>query len=331
MALKNALNNGVHRDEVSLFMAMIAYFRNNYASVVVEKTHGHRVNYDAINPYANWGSVQKEISDVCFIVFSRMKDIARITHLQAKWRSTPFDSASIARFEFELDAGQYHMLSNRLPVYGSKIYPVDMLSYPLYSDSIASYGVFYPNASNEIEMAFELASLLSNTSDALFAHKGEKRDFQFATLDTNYGYVNKYLAILDRQVPEWIKDKICRFYCVHRYESFYELLTTLDTQTFEDELLDLHVGTRLDINPEHLEKLCSALTAKGNNNNATMQAFQDFTSHVMERNRSDQDEMRDRIPYLVDGNVPLRPDMLEFADNGESVIILIDADGHDRQ
>lgn len=331
MALKNALNNGVHRDEVSLFMAMIAYFRNSYASVVVEKTHGHKVDYKAIDPYANWGSVRKEISDVCFIVFSRMKDIARITHLQAKWRSKLFDSSTMARFEFELDAGQYHMLSNRLPVCGSKIYPVDMLSYPLYSDSIASYGVFYPNAANEIEMSFELASLLSNTTDALFAHKDEKRNFQLATLDTNYGYINKNLARLNHQVPEWLKDEVCHFYCVHRYESFYELLSTLDTQTFEDELLNLHVGTRLDINPKHLAKLCSALAAKGNNNNATMQSFQNFTDYVMERNRFDQDEMRDRISYLIDGDIPLRPDMPQIADNGESVIILIDADGHDRQ
>lgn len=331
MALINALNNGVHRDEVSLFMEMINYFRNNYASVVVEKTHGHRVNFDAIDPYAHWGNVIKEISDVCFIVFSRKKGIARMTHLQAKWRSELFDSHSAARFKFVLNNGQYHMLSNRLRVHGSKIYPEDTLSYPLYSDSVASYGVFYPNANNQIEMAFELASMLSNANDNLLDTPKKDHEFQFASLETNYGYVNKNLAMLTQRVPEWIKDRICRFYCVHRYASFYELLTTLSTQSFEDELLNLHVGTRLDINPDHLAHLCSVLSAKGNNNDATMQSFQNFTDWTMEHNRPYYDEMREIISYLTDGNVPMIHDVPQIPENGDNVILLIDAEGKERR
>ena len=326
MSLKSALNNGVNRDEISLFMEMINYFRSNYSSIVVEKTHGHKVYYDAIDPYAYWGTVKKEISDVCFIIFSRMKGIARMTHLQAKWRSTPFDPTSIARFKFVLDSGQYHMLSNRLRVYGSKIYPEDILSFPLYSDSVASYGVFYPNVNNEIEMGFELASLLSNATDNLFAASTCGYEYQFASLDTNYGYVNKNLAMLTRQVPDWLKNRICRFYCVHRYESFYELLTTLDTQLFEDELLNLHIGTRLDINPYHLAHLCGVLTARGNNNKATMQAFQNFTDSVVEQSRPYQDEMREIISYLSDGNNATHDNIQEIVENGDNTILLIDAD-----
>ena len=328
MALKNALNNGVNRDEISLFMEMVNYFRSNYSSVVVEKTHGHKVNYYAIDPYAHWGIVQKEISDVCFIVFSRMKGIARMTHLQAKWRSTSFDPSSIGRFKFVLDSGQYHMLSNRLRVYGSKIYPEDILSFPLYSDSIASYGVFYPNANNEIEMGFELASLLSNANENLFAASTCGHEYQFASLATNFGYVNKNLAMLTQQVPDWLKNKICRFYCVHRYESFYELLTTLDTQLFEEELLNLHLGTRLDINPYHLARLCSVLTARGNNNNATMQAFQNFTDNIVEHSRPYQAELREIISYLAEGNMKGNDNIPEIAENGDNTILLIDADNH---
>ena len=154
MSLQHAINNWRTRqtpDEVALFCTMIDYFNSqSFASVVKShQTHKHTVSYTPLPPYDyQWaaytigGRIQKEISDVFFVVFSSKRRIARMTHLQAKLKTGTYQHGQ--NFSFKLDAGQYHMLHNRLEINDhSGKFPNDMLSFPLYSDSISSYGVFY--------------------------------------------------------------------------------------------------------------------------------------------------------------------------------------------
>ena len=327
MTLKEALNNPkINRDEVSLFKEMIRYFQTNYSSVVIDQTHKHSVSFNAVKPYENWGKVTKEISDVFFVVFSQKREIARMTHLQAKFKKGQFNRAQTPQFKFHLDAGQYHMLSNRLSIDDPQgVYPWDILSHLVYSDSVASYGVFYPNESNQIEMAYELASLLGSGSRKPFARKDDKPLYQFATLETNYGYVNKNIALLNQKLPKDFKEWMCYYSCVIRHEHYYELLSTLDTNTFEQELIDLHVGTRFDFNTNHITQLCRFFEAQQTKNNVVVK-FRKFTEEILKYNENFYPKFAEYIDHFNDNYPPRQEQRFNNVEGEGGVYILIDAD-----
>ncbi len=328
MSLKDALNNPqINRDEVSLFEEMVKYFRGNYSAAVIDQTHKHSVSFNAVKPYENWGTVTKEISDVFFIVFSEKRRIARMTHLQAKFRKGQYNRTRIPQFKFHLDAGQYHLLSNRLSISDPlEVYPWDILSFPLYSDSVASYGVFYSNAYNQIEMAYEISSLLSSGSRKLFTKKDDKPLYQFATLDSKYGYVNKNLSMLNQTLSNEFKDWMCYYYCVIRNGVCYELLSTLDTNTFEHELMKLHVGTRFEFNSNHLSHLCAFFEAQQKSNNVVGK-FRLFTNAMLRNNDNFPDEWYEQMRYLNNNYPPFTERTLGNQEGKEGVYVLIDADG----
>lgn len=328
MSLKDALNNPqINRDEVSLFEEMVKYFRGNYSSAVIDQTHKHSVSFNAVKPYENWGTVTKEISDVFFIVFSEKRRIARMTHLQAKFKKGQYNRTQIPQFKFYLDAGQYHLLSNRLPICDPQnIYPWDILSFPLYSDSVASYGVFYFNLYNQIEMAYEISSLLSSGSRKPFTKKDDKPLYQFASLETNYGYLNKNQSLLSQKLPQEFKDWMCYYNCVIRHGFSYELLSTLDTNTFEQELINLHVGTRFEFNSDHLAHLCAFFEAQQKSNNVVGK-FRWFTNATLRNNDNFPDEWYEQMRNLNNNYPPLAERTLGNQEGEEGVYILIDADG----
>ena len=246
MSLKKAINtwqNGQTPGEVDLFDAMIGYFKSLPCAVVVgtDRTHQHKVTYTPLPPYdTKWAAqIEKEISDVFFMVFSPSKHIARMTHLQAKLKDKRWPERNNAHvFSFKLDAGQYHMLHNRLEINDPKgVYPNDILSSPLYSDSVSSYGVFYKDVNNDYDMAYEIASLISNPNPVPYKESGSTRVHSFATTEDLWGYTN---------LKHKLNQVDLSYFCPNCRHCCPELLSTMQLKTFENELLKLHVGTRVD-------------------------------------------------------------------------------------
>ena len=244
-------------DEESLFNAMIDYFNSQpYASVATgaDKTHHHNVDYVPFSPYNSmplWGpTITKEISDVFIVVFSRRRDIARMTHLQAKLEKDKGLDRNTGSFIFKLDAGQYLMLHNRLQIHDTtSLYPDDALSCPLYSDSVASYGVFYKDG-NDYDMAYEIASLITHPTPITYTGKNQKENHNFATIQNLWGYFN----IIYPGVP------LFQLYPRHY---FRELVSTIDIQTFERELYKVRVGTQVEFDIRMLKKIASLFAKKG--------------------------------------------------------------------
>lgn len=291
-------------DEESLFNAMIDYFKSRPFAVVVgaDKTHHHNVRYKPLPPYdTSWGpSVEKEISDVFFLVFSPLRCIARMTHLQAKLedRKKPGNA-----FSFTLDAGQYHMLHNRLEINDSKgVFPNDILSFPLYSDSVSSYGVFYLDEKNGYDMAFEIASLISYSGRKSYKSPNAALVHTFATTADLWGYCNMKEPYIS--IPFWYWRRCCHI-CLCE-DCYRELLSTIQIDHFERELLNMHVGTRVEFDITTLRQLAGLFVA--NHKAATYTSFVSMMEGIV-RNRGLLDEInqyhrnrKDDVPPRVDNS-----------------------------
>ncbi len=328
MSLKQYINRqNKTLGEVELFDEMIGYFKNQpFATVVdTDRTHHHLVDYTPLPPYnTHWGNrVTKEISDVFFVVFSPIKRIARMTHLQAKLKNKILPIlANKHAFSFTLDVGQYHMLHNRLPINDPKgIYPRDILSFPLYSDSVSSYGVFYLDGNSQYDMAFEIASLVSYSKNKPYKFAYSQLIHSFATANDVWGYTNiKHLEAMPMLPYIHHYCDICWEGCC---EYVPELLSTVSVDTFENELLKLHVGTRVDFDITTLQ--------------AIAQLFKDeqFTSFVDEQAQwMDRWGILERIENIrreQNGNEPPRENVQDI--NPEEMggaYILINADAIER-
>lgn len=239
-------------DEESLFNAMIDYFHGKkYASVIINprKTHGRKnqVSFTPIPPYYNvpgWNTnVSKEISDVFFMVYSPQMGIARMTHLQAKYEKNMGINPQANNFVFKLDDGQFLMMHNRLPLTRAGLFPRDIFSFPLYSDSIASYGVFYSDPNGDFNMAYEVAPLISYPGMTPYATRKSRDEHSFATMNDLWGYTNLHLQ---KAMSFFAHFPYCCDWCFGECGCAPELLSTVNIDTFENELLKLHVGTRVD-------------------------------------------------------------------------------------
>ena len=329
MSLKQYINRqNKTLGEVELFDEMIGYFKNQpFATVVqTDRTHHHLVDYTPLPPYNTlWGNnVTKEISDVFFMVFSQRRRMARMTHLQAKLTSKIWPVHDNKHtFSFTLDVGQYHMLHNRLQINDLKgMYPRDILSFPLYSDSVSSYGVFYKDNNSVYDMAFEIASLVSYPKSKPYKSADSQLVHSFATTNDMWGYMNiKYpqaMPIL-RHILHCCD--ICWECCC---EHMSELLSTVSVETFERELLELRVGTRVDFDITTLQTIA--------------QLFEDeqFTSFVDEQAQwMDRWGILERIENIrreQNGNEPPRENVQDI--NPEEMggaYILINADEVERE
>lgn len=219
--------------EVLLFRAMMDYFTYHPAQlaavVKTEETHQHYVCPQGVNGYC-------EISDVLFVIFSRKNNTLRMTHMQAKRKkitqkiSLPLNN--LRAFEFTIDPKQYSLLHWRLPFTnkGNSKYPVDTFCCPEFSDSIASYGVFYMSQNNEWHIAYEVTSLVGNPS--------HKKGVFYNVHDIGC-YLNSLWFLGYPSHQAWEDNYIKGDNCQPRRE----LISTLSTQLFENELTHCHVGS----------------------------------------------------------------------------------------
>ncbi len=333
MALKRYINQKVgSKTEVELFKLMIDYFqRAPFAHVIhkVKETHHHDVLYSPIPPYdKKWGKqIEKEISDVFFMVVSNKRHIARMTHLQAKLEKKKRPNQS---FSFTLDAGQYLMLHNRLDIIDpQRVYPRDIFSNPLYTDSVASYGVFYKDNQQNYDMAFEIASLITYNNQKLYRSKDSQLVHSFATVDDFWGVCNKrYDNAFWRR---YIK-KFNPFYAPYPYYYHYynapELLSTTSLDTFERELLNAKIGTRVDFDIKLMNCFTNIFSQNANANNLYTSFIQGQELFLRAYGLLEEIDILFRI-LAETGNKPPHDfeDMGHFnPENISGTYILIDAD-----
>jgi len=247
--------------------------------------------------------------------------IARMTHLQAKYEKNRGINPQANNFVFKLDDGQFLMMHNRLPLTRAGLFPKDIFSFPLFSDSIASYGVFYSDLNGDFNMAYEVASLILYPGVAPYTTRKSIDEHSFATTSDLWGYCNIMVPPMDIMQRICHRCEICWDYCC---EHMPELLSTVSVETFERELLELRVGTRVDFDITTLQTIA--------------QLFEDeqFTSFVDEQAQwMDRWGILERIENFrrdQNGNEPPRENVQNI--NPEEMggaYILINADEVERE
>ena len=264
-ALQDAYNQDNSIGEVGLFQRIIEYFECHPKCTPIEM-HQHYVQYG--NPV-----VKCEISDILFVSYSKYYPWMKINFLQAK--KADFNNrkeglvSNNTKLKFSIDKNQYNLLKDRPEIDPLKTgLPKDILSNACNS-SITSYGVFY-NASNSsktttVEFAFEITDLLQPTPKVTRAC--------FGTIDTYYGCI--------------CNNKYCHCHCWHEPN----LLTTLDTDCFENALLNFQIGSPIeDEGALHLAKAIEALLQKERKSNHSFRQFMQKYEHLWKSSSNDNNK-----------------------------------------
>ena len=220
--MKQELNNvaSTSNSEVDLFRHMSAILSQYYHVSFVGETHQQYVAYHStqINQTAT-----REISDLWIIAFSPNQQKARMTFLQAKYKRSNLNHQQP---DFAGEYFQYELLSQRpvlTAVLGQRYhFPPDVLSFSC-CDSIGSYGVFYIDTNNEIDMAYCSASHLTASSVLPLAYAQAAISLQFP------GTANVITLCTLNQCQE--------------------LISTFDIDDFTNALLRLEVGGEITFDP----------------------------------------------------------------------------------
>lgn len=305
MSLKIALNNWsaapsnanrlVHKrnklpDEESFFNAMMDYFNLRPFAVAIhaEKTHQGYVLPGNAKPKC-------EISDVFFIVYSRQHHVIRMTHMEVKKKSemVSLPLNSVSSFKHPLHWRQHQLLNGRMPFanFGNSHYPGNTFCNPLFSDSIASYGVIYIDSNNEWNIAYEVASLINQL--------GNKRG-EYTLLPYNRGYINIYSNLF---IPP------------HSWRQFYskgdnclpfggELIYTLDTDDFERGLCMCQVGSHLFPGDQTSNELLAYVKDMFEANQADISPekqdlIADFSGYIRDERFEQRDTLHKRNVYPI--------------------------------
>lgn len=321
MALKNAIkhwrrmpsnaNRQTHirnilPDEESFFNAMMDYFNlQQFAvSIYAQKTHQKYVLPGYVRPSC-------EISDVLFMVYSRQHHITRMTHMEVKKKDVKevvgLPLNRVSSFEHPLSMRQYQLLNRRLPFtnIGKSNFPVHTFDNPIFSDSIASYGVFYIDSMNDWNLAYQVATAIKPISN----RRGE---FQY--VKDNWKYWNKFSNVF---IPpqSWQQMYSQGDNCLPLGG---ELVSTLDTDVFEQEVCQCHVGSRLfpedKVSNEIIAHTYSVLTANYENiPNEGQDIVDNFRNYIIEEG-FDMQEVRIEDNSLPRNIVLINADM---ANRGE--------------
>ncbi|MEO1029946.1 MAG: hypothetical protein AAFX55_00995 [Bacteroidota bacterium] len=246
--MKNAINKvrktTKNLGEVALFRAMEAYIKRTHNAVLVEETHQCYVTFNT----KNCTQIKKEISDLWIITFSPNKNEARMTFLQAKYerKKRPIIHQG---FSFTGDYFQFKLLSERPIITNASTFnfPNNILSFTN-SDAIGSFGVFYIDNNQQVDMVFSTASNLTCKSGT-------------CTTKTRVIYLNK-------------PNKNANY--VQNQYGNQELLDSFYISEFENGLLNLEIGAEIHQYSTIMNYVNSVLGSIPNVANS--QAYQDFKS-----------------------------------------------------
>ena len=270
-ALQAEYNNNNNVGEVQLFQGMIDYFENRPQCTAI-KTHQHYVQYG--NPV-----VKCEISDILFVSYSRHFPWMKINFLQAKKADFKSTKEGLilnnTKLKFGIAKNQYDLLKNRPQINPLQTgLPKDILNSACNS-SITSYGVFYNNPTRgnavNVEFAFEITELLHPTPKVTSAC--------FGTIDTLYGSICN--------CKTYHHPLCCYCYPYHPREC-RNLLTTIDTSTFEDALFNFQIGSFVVDNRTAVvlsTAICELLKKEGKTNHSFAQ-FVENRTHISKDDNS---------------------------------------------
>jgi hypothetical protein len=145
--------------EIPLFKAMATSLNNYVPAIFIPETHGRR-GWVKFNSARTGKTEQKEISDLMIISFNRPTKIFKLAFLQAKYHrhgTNPF-------LNFLGDYLQLELLQNRPVIQPNSFFkfPINILNFSTYR-SLTTYGVFYHDLNNDIDMLYTIADLLIPT------------------------------------------------------------------------------------------------------------------------------------------------------------------------
>lgn len=254
--------------EIGLFNKMSSILSQNYHVSFIGKTHGQHVSFNsnAINQVAT-----REISDLWIITFSPTKQRARMTFLQAKYHRGTLNSQPRI---FSGDYFQYELLSlrpNLSRVVGRRFnFPLNILSFSCCS-SIGSYGVFFIDNSNKIDLVYCSAKFL----------------IPLGAPPTVYGQVP-----IDLSLPTANRSiKLCRCRICS------EKVVCLSINKFTKSLLSLEIGAELKHFPQIISFVRSSLIQYKNDN--TINQFLKFSDKMISDTINNDDTKSDGVPINI--------------------------------
>jgi hypothetical protein len=268
--MKSQLNKigAISDTEIVLFNKMSSILSLNHNVTFIGKTHGQHVSFhsNTVNQVAT-----REIYDLWIITFSPIKKRARMTFLQAKFHHGPLN---FQQRVFSGDYFQYELLSSRphlSRVIGNRFnFPLNILSFSCCS-SIGSYGVFFIDKSNKIDLVYCSAKFLMPQSAP----------------PITYGQSPIHLSL--PTVKPGIK------YCT--YGVCAEKVLCLSINKFTKSLLSLEIGAELIHFPQIISFVQSILIQYQNDN--TIKEFLKF-SDTIERDTLNKDGIKsDGIPINI--------------------------------
>lgn len=214
----NKLIAGMRINEVNLFRAMHNVFKANHKCTFIEETHQNYVLFDSPS-FSTKTLIRREISDLWIIAYSPKRRDARMTFLQAKFHNKKYKYSP--SFQFTGEYFQYELLSLRPSITNASNFnfPPDILSFSKF-DSLGTFGVFYYDSNNEIDLAYSIASQLA-CQKRIIQNKQLPRKMNFPKLAKNQYSI---ISLSPQEI---------------------ELCTTLSIDMFSVSLLKLMVGAPL--------------------------------------------------------------------------------------
>ena len=237
--MKIELNNisTINDSEITLFRNMSTILSAKYNVAFVGETHQQYVSYNSaqIRQIAT-----REISDLWIISFSPSQNKMRMTFLQAKYHRANLNNLQRT---FSGDYFQYELLSQRpllTAIVGHRYnFPSDILSFSC-CGSIGSYGVFFIDNKNQIDLAYCSANYLTMTSPL-------PRTYAAYRVNLDIPYNNTPVLAL------------CTF------NQCAELVSCFDIDTFTNSILKLEIGAELTPYPGILTFVRSVLQQQTTN------------------------------------------------------------------
>lgn len=147
----------IKNGEITLFREMSNILSRHYSTTFIQETHQHYVRF---NSPTIGCTAKREIADLWIIAFSPSSMKIRMTFLQAKFHRGILDQHNT---EFRGDYFQYELLATRAAITnaGSRVnLPTNILSAQCLP-SVGSYGVFFIDHGNQIDLAYCSAKYLT--------------------------------------------------------------------------------------------------------------------------------------------------------------------------
>jgi len=266
--MKSQLNNNstINDSEITLFKNMSAILSATYHVAFVEETHQHYVSYTS--PQARQ-TATREISDLWIIAFSPSHNKMRMTFLQAKYHRAILNRQHNS---FKGDFFQYELLSQR-PTLSANVgksynFPLDILSFSCCA-SIGSYGVFFIDSNNQIDLAYCSANGLTNKSASPQVYASVR---------------------IDLEIPYYQPPLTSLCNCSH----CSELISCFDIDTFTNAIVQLEIGAEITLYPNILSFVRKVLQKLSSNN--TVKQSIDFIDNLLPPNADEDIAAFDGLP-----------------------------------